>query len=240
MNLTSSDKKWFDELVLELRMRDVFGHAIGDAVASARELVSDTGQSAEETFGPARAYAASLDLPRGSGRDWVTRGLWTSMFGLLAFLMFVQAIGAWVQDEPLLMSPAQLVLAAALGGLVALLPLYILAAVRRPWLLAVLLGAGAGSGFLWSALTPAPAEAWLVLDPLPWLVASGLAMVLLSVVNTIQTLRRGSLDDITEPIPGRPAAGVLGRRVFVMFANWLFPLGAALLLLLCVAILLNR
>lgn len=231
MNLTSSDKKWFDELTVELRMRDVFGHAIGDAVASARELLIDTGQSAEEAFGPARAYAASLDLPRGSGRDWVTRGLWTSMFGLLAFLLFVQAVGAWIQDELLLITPAQLVLAAALGGLVALSPLYLLAAIRRPWLLVLLIAIGAGCGFLWSAMTPATsAEAWLSLDPLPWLLGSAVAMVLLSVWNTIQTLRRGNIDDITEPIPARPAAGIRGRRVFVMLTNWLFPLFAAIML----------
>ena len=231
MNLTSSDKKWFDELTVELRMRDVFGHAIGDAVASARELLIDTGQSAEEAFGPARAYAASLDLPRGSGRDWVTRGLWTSMFGLLAFFLFVQAVGAWIQDELLLITPAQLVLAAALGGLVALLPLYLLAAIRRPWLLVLLFAIGAGCGFLWSAMTPATsAEAWLSLDPLPWLLGSAVAMVLLSVWNTIQTLRRGNIDDITEPLPARPAAGIRGRRVFVMLTNWLFPLFAAIML----------
>ena len=231
MNLTSSDKKWFDELTVELRMRDVFGHAIGDAVASARELLIDTGQSAEEAFGPARAYAASLDLPRGSGRDWVTRGLWTSMFGLLAFFLFVQAVGAWIQDELLLITPAQLVLAAALGGLVALLPLYLLAAIRRPWLLVLLIAIGAGCGFLWSAMRPATsAEAWLSLDPLPWLLGSAVAMVLLSVWNTIQTLRRGNIDDITEPIPAQPAAGIRGRRVFVMLTNWLFPLFAAIML----------
>ena len=231
MNVTSSDKKWFDELTVELRMRDVFGHAIGDAVASARELLIDTGQSAEEAFGPARAYAASLDLPRGSGRDWVTRGLWTSLFGLLAFFLFVQAVGAWNQDELLLITPAQLVLAAALGGLVALSPLYLLAAIRRPWLLVLLLAIGAGCGFLWSAMTPATtAEAWLSLDPLPWLLGSAVAMVLLSAWNTIQTLRRGNLDDITEPIPARPTAGTRGRRVFVMLTNWLFPLFAAIML----------
>ncbi|KGJ80123.1 hypothetical protein GY21_03230 [Cryobacterium roopkundense] len=239
MNLTSSDKKWFDELVVELRMRDVFGHAIGDAVASTRELVIDTGQSAEDTFGPARAYTASLDLPRGSGRDWVTRGLWTSMCGLLAFLLFVQALGAWIQDEPLLITPAQLVLAAGLGGLVALLPLYLLAAIRRPWLLGLLIAIGAGFGFLLSALTPdTAADAWLSLDPLPWLLSSGIAMVLLSAWNTIQTLRRGTLDDITEPIPTRPSASVRGRRVFVMLTNWLFPLLATIMF--CGAILLTR
>jgi hypothetical protein len=158
------------------------------------------------------------------------------MFGFLAFLLFVQAAGAWIQDELLLITSAQLVLAAAHGGLVALLPLYLLAAIRRPWLLVLLLAIGAGSGFLWSAMTPSTAaEAWLSLEPLPWLLGSAVAMVLLSVWNTIQTLRRGNLDDITEPIPSRLAAGIPGRRVFVMFTNWLFPLFAAIML--CVGIL---
>ena len=58
----TTDKKWFDELVLELRLRQVHGRAIGDTVASAHELLADTGQRAEEAFGPARVYAAALEL----------------------------------------------------------------------------------------------------------------------------------------------------------------------------------
>jgi hypothetical protein len=130
---TGTDKKWFDELVLELRLKQVYGTAIGDTVASARELVADTGQSAEDAFGPARDYAAALDLPRAPQYEWMRTALWPSMIGLLAFLLFTQAAAAWALSEPLLFSPAQLVLIAAPVVAIALLPLYLTALVRRIW-----------------------------------------------------------------------------------------------------------
>ena len=86
----TSDKKWFDQLVMELRLRQVHGSAIGDTVASAKELLSDTGQQAEEAFGPARDYAAALELPAAPKHDWVRKALWPSLLGLLAFLLFNQ------------------------------------------------------------------------------------------------------------------------------------------------------
>lgn len=230
MTVTTSDKRWFDEFVAELRIRDVFGHAIGDAVASARELLADTGQSAEDTFGPARTYAASLELPRGSGHDWARRGLWSSLFGLLAFFLFVQAGTAWTLGELFLISVAQLVLGASALALLALMPLYLHAAVRHPWILGFLLVVGAGFGYLSSVVAPATsAEAWLTLNPLPWVLGSAVAMVLLSIWNTIRTLRRGNIDDITEPLPGPPSGRNRGRRAFVMLSQWFFPLFAAIL-----------
>jgi hypothetical protein len=108
----TTDKKWFDELVLELRLRQVHGSAIGDTVASARELLGDTGQRAEEAFGPARVYAAALELPSAPQNEWVRRALWPSLLGLLAFLLFNQAVVSWVRSEQMLVSPAQLALVA--------------------------------------------------------------------------------------------------------------------------------
>ena len=231
MIATASDKKWFDEFIVELRLRDVLGHAIGDAVASARELLADTGQSAEEAFGPARTYAASLELPRDSGPGWATRGLWPSLLGVLAFLLFVQVFVAWAQDERFLISPAQLALLVAPAALVAFLPLYLQAAMRRPWLLGLLLIIGAVLGFVSSAVAPAsPGEAWLSLDPVPWLLGSTVAMVLLSLWNTVQTLRRGNVDDITTPLPEQLPHRYQARRAFSMLANWFFPLFAAIML----------
>jgi len=230
MTTTSLDKKWFDEFIVELRLRDVLGHAIGDAVASARELLADSGQSATEAFGPARDYAASLELPRESGKGWASRGLWPSLLGLIAFLLFVQAGTAWAQNEAVLISPAQLALLAAPVILIAFLPLYLHAAIRRLWLLVLLIFIGGMLGFLASAVAPTtPADAWLALAPLPWLLGSGVAMVLLSLWGTIQTLRRGTIDDITEPITAVPTGRARARRAFVMLTNWLFPLFAMIM-----------
>jgi hypothetical protein len=124
-----TDKKWFDQLTLELRLRQVPGVAIGDTVASARELLSDTGQSAEEAFGSARIYAASLDFPGELSSPWRNGTLWPSVAGLLAFLLFSQAIVAWAEREALLFSPAQLVFLAIPVLAIALLPLYLNAAM---------------------------------------------------------------------------------------------------------------
>lgn len=231
MTTTSSDKKWFDEFIVELRLRDVLGSSIGDAVASARELLADSGESATEAFGPAGAYAASLELPRESGKGWASRGLWPSLLGLVAFLLFVQAGTAWAEGEPILISPSQLALLAAPVFFIAFLPLYFRAAIRRPWLLVLMVFIGGALGFLAAAVSPSTsAEAWLALDPLPWVAGSGAAMILLSIWNTIRTLRRGTIDDVTEPMAAElPSGRVRRMRAFVMVTNWLFPIFAVIM-----------
>lgn len=230
MTTTSSDKKWFDEFIVELRLRDVLGRSIGDAVASAREHLADSGQSAAEAFGPARVYAAALELPRETGKGWASRGLWPSLLGLVAFLLFVQAGVAWAQSEAFLLSPAQLGLLAAPAVLIAFMPLYLQAAIRRPWLLILLVFVSGALGFLATAVAPTtPADAWLALNPIPWILASAAAMILLSLWQTIRTLRRGTIDDITEPGTALPTGSSRARRAFVMLTNWLFPVFAALM-----------
>jgi len=230
MTTTSPDKKWFDEFIVELRLRDVFGNSIGDAVASARELLDDTGHSAMDTFGPARTYAASLELPREPGKSWSSRGLWPSMLGLIAFMIFVQAFSAWAQNEAVLISPAQLAFLAVPAVLVAFLPLYLQLLVRRWWLAVPLVLIGGATGYLSSIATPStPAEAWLTLDPLSWLLGSAVAMILISLWNTVHTLRRGTIDDITDPLTAQPTGNPRGIRAFVMVTNWLFPVFAAIM-----------
>jgi hypothetical protein len=54
-------------------------------------------------------------------------------------------------------------------------------------------------------------------------------MILLSLWNTVHTLRRGTIDDIIEPITKRPTGNPRGMRAFVMLTNWLFPAAAAIM-----------
>jgi hypothetical protein len=226
-----TDKKWFDEFVLELRLQQVYGRAIGDAVASARELLADTGQSAEEAFGSARDYAASLELPRAPQYEWMRTALWPAMVGLLAFLLFTQAAAAWALSEPLLFSPAQLALIAAPVVAIALLPLYVAALVRRIWAVIALVVFGGLAGFLASVVAPSTrAEAWLALEPLPWLVGCALVMVTVSIVNTVRSRRPGSGDEIVDPLADAPAGSSLGARAAVLATSWLFPLFAVVML----------
>ena len=222
--LTGTDKKWFDEFVLELRLQQVYGSAIGDAVASAKELLADTGQSAEDAFGPARDYAAALDLPRAPRFEWVRRALWPAMASLLALLLFTQAAAAWTEAELLIVSPAQLVLLAAPVIIVAALPLYLAAFLRHVWVIVVLVVACGLSGLSSSIVAPTTrADAWLALDPVPWLIGCSVVMVALASLQTVQSRRPGSNDEIIDPLADASADSGRGAQVTGWLANWIFP-----------------
>jgi hypothetical protein len=230
MKARTPDTTWFDELIVELRLRQVDGRAIGDTVASARELLADTGQGAQEAFGTARDYAAALELPRDDRTLWRGAALWFSLAGLLAFLALMQTLVPWVRDEPVLVSAAQLVLLSVTVLLIALLPLYLTVAIRHPWLLGLLFVIGGAAGFFSSVVAPATAgEAWLVLPAAPWLIVSALALVLISVGSTIRTLRRGGVDDITDPRQGPTSGSTRSGLVLALVTNWLFPIFSALM-----------
>ncbi|WP_104168264.1 hypothetical protein [Arthrobacter sp. SX1312] len=231
MTQETSDKKWFDQLVMELRLRQVHGSAIGDTVASARELLGDTGQRAEEAFGPARDYAAALELPAAPKHDWIRTALWPSLLGLLAFLLFNQAVVSWTRSELLLVSPAQAAFLATPVVLVALLPFYLDAVVRRIRVCVALAAACAVAGILSAVVTPTnQAEAWLSMDPLPWVVGSALVMVALSITNAVRSSRPGSADDVTDPLSGTADGTGTGARLMVQVTDWLFPLLALAML----------
>jgi hypothetical protein len=231
MTVTLSDKKWLDELAMELRLRQISGQAIGDALASARELLADTGEGAHATFGPAREYAASLELPRAADGRALTSVLWTSLLGLIALLGFAQATAAFVLEKPLLVSPGQLALLAVPVTLSAFLPLYLPFVIRTRWVLAALVAVCSVSGVLSSLVTPAtPAEAWLALDPMPWLIGSSLTMVLLSIWSTVNAFRRGDVDDdIRNPLEIPSTGSTRRMSALVVVSNWLFPVFAVLI-----------
>ncbi|MBG6226502.1 hypothetical protein IWX63_003101 [Arthrobacter sp. CAN_A2] len=233
----TSDKKWFDQLILELRLRQVHGSAIGDTIASAKELLRDTGQRAEEAFGPARDYAEALELPSAPKHEWVRKALWPSTLGLLAFLLFNQALVPWTRSELLLVSPAQLAFLATPVVLIAFLPLYLDAIIRRIWLCVGISGIGALSGVLSAVTAPENrAEAWLAVDPLPWLIGSALVMVAFSIRNTTQSAFTTGDDDITDPSSPTANNTGTGMKVFVQITNWLFPLLALFMLGLALAL----
>jgi hypothetical protein len=236
MTQQTSDKKWFDQLVMELRLRQVHGSAIGDTIASARELLSDTGQQAEEAFGPARDYAAALELPSAPRHDWIRKALWPSLLGLLAFLFFNQAVVSWTRSELLLVSPAQLAFLATPVVLIAFLPLYLDTVIRRIWVCVGITAICALAGVLSAFITPTTrAEAWLALDPLPWLIGSTLVMVALSIMNTVRSSHAVDDNDITDPLSGTPDSTGRGARAIVQVTNWLFPILALAMLGLALA-----
>lgn len=228
-----TDENWIDLLIIELRVRGVRGAAIGDAVASVREFLADSGQSAEDAFGPARDYAASLDLPTTDPRRQILQSIVLPLLGLLAFLVFSTATTAWFAGGPVRVSAAQvafLAIPVVLASLFAF-PSYLRAVIEKRWLLVILVLVAGVSGVLAALLAPSSsADAWLTVPALPVLLGAMAVMIALSVVDTVVVLRSHDDDEITDPLETAGAAKPAGRwRAFVLLTNWLFPILAVLI-----------
>jgi hypothetical protein len=234
MSTTMNDDTWIELFIIELRLRRVPGRAIGDAVASVRELVEDSGQTAEEAFGPARVYAASLDMPVAGAREQALRTVLLPVLGLFAFIVFSLAASALFAGEPILLSwPQALVLCIPL--LLTLLfafPFYPRAVMRQRWLPALLVLAGGASGAISALLAPSSAaDAWLVMPALPVLLTAAGVLVALSTAASVATVRSADTDEIGDPRRGDADSGPRqGRRAFLLVVDWLFPLLALVML----------
>lgn len=234
MNTTMTDKTWIDLFILELRVRHVSGAAIGDAVASVRELLADSGQSAEEAFGPAREYASSLELPVMNPRQQALQVVFLPVLGLFAFLVFALASVAWFAGDLVLLSVPQAALLAIPVFLTVMFsfPFYPRAVFRQRWLPAALVLVAGLVSAMASFLAPSAADdAWLAFSALPLLIGTMSALVVLSVIGTIVTVRSDDGDEIADPSRARDGAKPRrGRRAFLIFVNWLFPLLAVVIL----------
>jgi len=89
----TENEKWLESLTIELRLLDVNGTRIGDAVATAREFLADSGARAEESFGSAHHYAAELSLPATAN---AAKGVWgaalRSGLGLLGLMALIETV----------------------------------------------------------------------------------------------------------------------------------------------------
>lgn len=82
--------KWRNDLIFQLRLKDVPGDKIGDILLEIEEHVRESGETPEQAFGPATAYAdnrANADL--ASGNDGEDVNLISQMLlpGLGGFLL---------------------------------------------------------------------------------------------------------------------------------------------------------
>ncbi|MFT4215153.1 MAG: hypothetical protein QM622_10315 [Microbacterium sp.] len=236
MNATMTDKTWIDLFIVELRPRRVPGPVIGDAVASVRELLADSGQSAEESFGPAREYAAALDLPTMSPKHEALKTVLLPVLGLFAFLVFTHASTAWFAGTAVLLSIPQALLLSVPVLLTVLTSFtFVLRAVFwRRWLAVVLVLTAGLAGAIAALIAPSTeTEASLVLSPLPILIVTMSVLVVLSVIGTVTTLRSGAGDEIVEPLAAQEPEGKRrGRRAFILVTDWLFPVLAVIVFLM--------
>lgn len=230
MNTTMTDKTWIDLFTVELRARRVPGAVIGDAVATVREHLADSGQSAEDAFGAPREYAASLSLPTMNPRQKALKTLFLPVMGMFAFMIFTLASSAWFAGDPVRLSVVGALVLAVPVAIVVLFsfPLWQRAAVVQRWLpsLAMLVALLAGAIAALSA-PRSDAEAWLVFSPLLVMIIAMAVLVTLAVVGTITTLRSNDAENIIDPLDADAASGS-GRKVGLLVVDWLFVILAAL------------
>ncbi|WP_181309758.1 hypothetical protein [Nocardioides campestrisoli] len=197
-DLQQDHRRWLEELVLELRLRDANGRQIGDAVASAREFLADAGVPAQEAFGPAGEYAETLALQPAPGTvEELHRTVAFAAVGVLGFLAFAFTGGDAWRGERFDLDLGSVVLAAGALALVLLTPWMLPTVLRAaPWKVA--LGA---SGLFLAQMAAVFALGDVVLAAVPaWPVAAlGLA-VLVGAVLRAWFARDELADPVVEPL----------------------------------------
>lgn len=217
------ERQWRDEFVLALRLADVPGERIGDALATVDAHCAESGETATESFGDPEAYARSLapEPPKSLGLSFAV-GIVYGLLGMLAVPRAVAALAAGAAVAVTLGDVIALAVTLGLAGTVMALPRSVL-----PWL------ARARFSLLW--LVAAAVMAALVLSMLllghvvaeiSWLVvlALGLALLVASVASTWRDLSRP--DPVQDPRSGKAPRG---RTQWV--TALLFPILTALVLL---------
>lgn len=213
------DATWFDEFTIELRLLAVPGIDIGDALASAREFLADSGTSAEECFGSPRNYAAELGLATMPQRAVNGVGLRAGL-GVLGLIGFTVSALPLVQGEAVRVDlPTITMFVIVIVGAV-LMPTFLrsLARVRpRAWMfvVAVLLGLALPIGLnlaIDSAATlfTVPALAVVIIS------------ALLVLVPAIWSQARHSLrdDPIIDPGVTPASRPSLATRLFLGLVTW--------------------
>jgi hypothetical protein len=222
---------WTDEFVLALRLRDVTGNQIGDALALVESFCADSGESAQDAFGPASAYAASLTVATGAGSPTPSSVRASSLIarnvvGVVAVVVTSSAVAAWVRgaamevrwSDVVLLTGTVILTALAIRRFDSLAP----ALLTRFWRTAPLV-ATPPSALLLVAL----ATRRLSPDPVLTLAAPGVAVAgtaLLVVPALVGQLRSGEPPSsaVAGPFDAPQAVRRRNRRVAIA-ALWILP-----------------
>lgn len=222
----TSEKKWIDDFILELRLREVRGDAIGDAVASVRELLADSGQSPHQAFGTPHHYAEQLELPLVESPGINPGSTLVPAVGVLALLIYIPAVGAFFEGEPLGYSLPQVLLFTIPLLLVVTLPLYINWMLRHFWVFFALLGLSIASAVVSAFFKPAAGTTpWLQVDALAVGVVSGLVL-LATTAWGIRDSARTPNDPIVDPLSTPKESSRRSRILASVLPHALMPLFA--------------
>lgn len=222
----TTEKKWIGDFIIELRLREVRGDAIGDAVAVVKELLDDSGQDPLQAFGTPRHYADQLDLPLVEGAGLKLGATLAPALGTLALLVYIPAVWAFFGGEPLGYSLPQLLMLMVPLLAIATLPLYIEKLVRRFWApvaaLGICVAAAIASMFFKS---PVGTDSWFSADALIVSVLSGLVLLAASIWGMYETARTPD-DPIVDPLSTPRKTSPLARLMAAVLPHAMLPLVA--------------
>lgn len=217
----SADRAWASDFVLEQRLLGVPGARIGDALVTIESHLVDSGETAQEAFGDATAYARAL-----AGGERVVepalsvRTVVASVLGVVGMLVTVTGFGPWLAGEPAEITAGMLaataLLLVVLAGFLASATAVMRAAVGSFWLpaaaLVLFIGASVASLVLLDDV--------LVEVPATTLLALGVLMLLTDAVLT--WFDHGQDDTVLAPGEAAPRPGL--GRVLATFTVPVFTL----------------
>lgn len=225
---TEQDHKWLEALTLELRLHNIPGAKIGDTLATVKEHLADSGESAQLAFGSPAEYATQIAASTTAQNVSLKGTIARSALGLVAFLAFTQATGPWAAGEPLLLGGAQVAWLALPVAAALSIPLLLDRLLRNFWVLAALVGAAISGGTLAAFSAPrTSADAWLSIAPLPVLLITAAIMIIASIFDTIANVKDGD-DSIIDPLSSQKNAQKTRVSAVVsnLLVSWIFPIAA--------------
>ncbi|WP_104190770.1 hypothetical protein [Cryobacterium sp. Y82] len=233
----TENEKWLESLTIELRLLDVNGTRIGDAVATAREFLVDSGALAEESFDSARHYAAELGLPATAG---ASKGVWgatlRSGLGLLGLMALIEAVVPLTHQTDVTVGLGVLLITVAVLAIIAFLPRLLSTIIVR------ILSHGKVRAFVEGAAVGLAVTLVFVLISLwsvdrivfsvPALPVFIVAVVLLIAPALWAQFQYPYQDDPIVP-PGSASADTprisIGIRLFLFATNWMLVIGSVIL-----------
>lgn len=234
----SVERGWVEDFVLEQRLLGVPGDRIGDAIALIESHVLESGESVQEAFGDARAYARESAPADRAAEVREPRWLLGVGCGLAGMLLTGIAANEWLfgagalEVTPGLLLTGVLVLVAF--GVLALAPGAVLRlAVERTWLFAGIL-------LVFTAVLVVLALALnvtLAVWPAGPAAAAGIVLLAVGTVMTWIEQARGLTDDpIVGPIHQPRTSEDRPRTRWDATAQWLLVVQFPLLTLLVIGL----
>ncbi|WP_144794723.1 HAAS signaling domain-containing protein [Kocuria palustris] len=220
-------RRWCDDFILELRLRDVPGAQIGDHLAEVESHCIETGTDPREAFGDPSEYARDMADGDAPAKDQgLVRVTLISLAALLVFLTGSDATTRWARGEALSYNLAELTSLGLLAAGVASLP-FVLGPLLRRARLGIVFFAGLfvlGALRALARLLPlAP-----VVQGIPAAPVSVGALLVLCALSVLEMRELSDGDWVTSPLRAPAGARPPARRGVALIA-WILPIAFVLL-----------